>query len=697
MSRRRSTTLPPTLSFLYGTPALAWLLVTPPAAPQRSRNVLLVTIDTLRADALGCYGGAAQTPAIDALAAAGVRHAFAHAHSVVTLPSHANMLTGLLPYQHGVRENSGFVLSAEVPTLATLLKARGYATGAFVAAAPLDARFGLARGFDVYSEGYGGSRGPGVPIFPERPGTSVVADALEWLRSLPRDETGQSVPWLCWVHLFEPHAPYEPPEPFRSRHAGSPYHGEVAAADAALGPLLELARAEERTLIVLTSDHGEALGEHGEATHGLFCYESTLHVPLVLYEPRLLRPRVEHAPSGHIDILPTVLEALGATELPPGLQGRSLLRELPEQRELYFEALSAMFNRGWAPLRGLLLGREKWIDLPLPELYDLAADPGETRNLVAERRTDSLRARLDERISGDRPEAAGELPSELRESLESLGYLTSRAEPKEHYTEADDPKRLVHIDSALQQAIALYQQGRLEEAAGTYRKILAERPDMGAVYVYLGFLQRRQGQLAAAVETLRRGLEASRSGGGELRMMLAGYLNDLGRPQEAVDLLADLLETPEADLDALNVLGIALAGSGQPEKALRCFDRILERDPRDARALLNAATVHLQLGAEARARPLLEQALEADPSMAEGWNTLGVLEARTGRHEAAVAHWQRTVELDPGQLDARFNLGLLLARLGRSAEARQHLETYLRGAPAEADRRRAESLLQTLP
>jgi arylsulfatase A-like enzyme len=311
--------------------------------------VLLITIDTLRADALGCYGNAeAATPWIDRLAAAGVRFEHAHAQNVVTLPSHANILSGRYPVDHGVHDNSGFRFPQGTDSLASLLRSAGYATGAFVSAFPLDSRFGLDRGFDAYDDQLGDPEARTAFLMPERPGARTVERAMAWRQA----HAGQRT--FTWLHLYEPHFPYSPPEPYRSRYAKSPYHGEVAYADSLLAPLLEpllAAGSAGRTLIVLTADHGEGLGEHGEKTHGIFAYESTLRVPLVLFAPRLFGARTIDDLVRHVDILPTLLDALGMTP-PEGLAGRSLL-PLAAGRTLaaassYFEALSSSVNRGWA-------------------------------------------------------------------------------------------------------------------------------------------------------------------------------------------------------------------------------------------------------------------------------------------------------------------------------------------------------------
>ena len=284
-------------------------------------SVLLVTIDTLRADALGAYGRAgAGTPWIDRLAQGGVRFEHAHAHNVVTLPSHANLLSGQYPLVHGVRDNSGFRFPADRPTLATLLKARGHRTAAFVSAFPLDSRFGLDRGFDLYDDRLGGAETRSSFLVPERRGYETVEAAGRWLRAQGESRA------FGFVHLYEPHFPYQPPEPFASRFPGAPYEGEVSAADSSLEPLLKPileAGDRGRTLVVVTSDHGEALGDHGEQTHGIFAYEATLRVPLILYAPRLLRPTVVSAPVRHVDVLPTVLDLLGQKP-PADLDGRSL-------------------------------------------------------------------------------------------------------------------------------------------------------------------------------------------------------------------------------------------------------------------------------------------------------------------------------------------------------------------------------------
>ena len=548
--------------------ALSWgavRLARRPAALRRDPglSVLLVTVDTLRADALGCYGGrAAVSPVIDRLAARGVRFT-AHAHNVVTLPSHANILTGRLPTQHGIRDNSGFRLAEDVPTLATILKGRGYRTAAFVSAFPLDSRFGLARGFDVYDDRLGDAQNLRSFRMEERPGPATVAAARSWL------EAQAGAPTFLWVHLYEPHFPYQPPEAFARRFPDAPYSGEVAAVDEALRPLLEgLLQAGDsgRTLVVLTADHGEA-------THGIFAYEGTLRVPLILYQPAILGPRVVGSPVRHVDLLPTVLDALGA-EVPSGLAGASLLPAAnggaPPPPDSYFEALSGLLNRGWAPLTGVLRGGHKYVDLPLPELYDLEGDPREESNLASAQpeRLEALRALLGRLREGDPGPRRGEESAETRERLRALGYVSAAAPAAcGPHTAADDPKRLIGLDRQLEEVLARYTAGDLRGALALCEELVRARPEMPLSLMHLGFLRRQAGDLEGAVEALRQVI-ARAPEDADAAALLGVYLNEAGAPREAVRFLEPYASRPQPDLDVLNAYGVALASLGRPQAAL---------------------------------------------------------------------------------------------------------------------------------
>ena len=668
----------------------------PPAAVTRQPglDVLLITIDTLRADAVGAYGSTTgATPLIDRLARAGVVFRQAHAHNVVTLPSHSNILSGRLPFQHGVRDNAGFRFPSDTPTLATMLKAAGYRTGAFVSAFTLDSRFGLDRGFDVYDDQLEGPAGP--LALPERQGTDTVAAAQRWLAQ------GDGRPTFCWIHLYDPHAPYRPREPFASRFAATPYVGEVAAADAALEPVLRplLEAAAPHTLVVLTADHGESLGEHGERTHGLFAYEATLRVPLIVFAPSVVPPAIVDSVAGHDDILPTILDALGRTPA-ADLPGHSLLARAVGAPgpavPLYFEALSAAANRGWAPLTGVLRGAEKYVELPLPELYDLATDSVEQRNLVASRsdRVERLQADLRGFPSADsfqsRQSRAAE-DRETREALRALGYLSSSAAPpRKRYGPEDDPKRLVGLDTLMEQVLARHREGDLDTALALCRDIVRQRPDMAAAWLQMAILQRKRGEMTAAVDALQRLIAITPEDAGNAAV-LGQYLTEAGRASEAVALLKPYAARAEPGLDVLTAQGVALARLGRLKDAAAMLERAREADASNAMVRVGLGTVRLLAGEDALARTAFEDALRLDPGLAMAHHSLGLLADKQGREDEALSHWRAALERDPGHVDALFRLGSALARRGRAEEARPYLEQFVARAPREIYARQVQS------
>jgi arylsulfatase A-like enzyme/tetratricopeptide (TPR) repeat protein len=691
-------------------------------------DLLLISIDTLRADAPG-FGGRrpSPTPLLDRLAAAGRVFTDAHAHNVVTLPSHTNILTGLYPFQHGVRDNEGFRVPAGVPTLATVLHAAGYATGAFVGAYPLDSWFGLNRGFDVYDDHYPKGSHPDQFLFAERKGDKVVAPALAWWQ---RQRGSRR---FMWVHLFDPHAPYEPAEPYKSRFPGNPYLGEVAAADGYLAPLLTpfLAGAETPTLIVVTGDHGESLGEHGEQTHGLFAYEATLHVPLLLWGPGVT-PGRDGRPARHVDIFPTLLEAAGLTgakapAAPPGMArpGRSLLQAAgavagETGESSYFEALSAAFNRGWAPLRGVLRQGRKLIALPLPELYDLPRDPAEARNLVTSDREVArlLLARLPKESAWPppaTPEVAGgpgsgsagsaggaaiagrraPTPAESA-NLRSLGYAGGSAPLARSYGPEDDPKRLVALDNQIHTVIDLYQRGRPAEAAVLARQVVAARPSMPLGYSLLEEALLQSGNKQEALATMR---EAQRRGAAsdDLLCQLGLTLAETGRPEEGIEVLRPLAARGGPQM--AEALAQALSDAGRQQEAAETLQRALAVEPDDAAAYEALAMVELRRRRWAAARTSAERAVKLNDRLPRGWNDLGVALYELGQPAAALDAWQRAADLDGSLLDALWNLGTKAAGQGRPEQARRALARFLELAPAkdyQADRETARRLLQSL-
>jgi len=661
-----------------------------PAA--RGRDVVLITIDTLRADAPGYAGNArVATPQLDRIAREGRVFTQAHAQNVVTLPSHVNILTGLYPFQHGVRDNDGFRLDPKIPTLATFLKKQGYATAAFIGAFPLDARFGLAKDFDVYDQHYPEGVGPYDFVMSERPATEVVAAALKWWNA------PVSTPRFLWVHLYDCHAPYRPPPPFDRQYAADPYLGEVAGVDAGLAPLFdELRSGKTPPLLVVTGDHGESLGEHGELTHGLFAYEATLHVPLLVWSPGLVPSGSDARLARHIDIVPTILAEVGAGK-PAGLPGASLLGPPPDPKETsYFEALSASLNRGWAPLRGEVGGGAKYIDLPIPELYALDSDAKEEHNLFSR---DDSRVRV---LKNAIPAGAGKVAprsssSEERARLQSLGYITGTAAPRGHYGPEDDPKNLVRLDQAIHDLVDLYQRGKLDEALRRAAEVVRERPTMRTGYDFLSFLQGQAGRDGAAIATLE---AADRKGliDDGLRARWGLLCAESGRAAEGLRILAPLSDS--RDPEALNATGIALATAGRTKEAIAKFEQAAAADPRSGQALQNIGITRLQAGDPAAALAALGRALAVNDRLPRAWNAQGVALMRAGRSADAIASWKRSVALDRNQFDALFNIALVAHGIGDDADSRSALEDFIARAPAVRygpDIARARQLLAQLP
>ena len=661
----------------FGAAGLLFLAAWPVRAATPA-DILLITIDTLRADAVGFAGNEdARTPVLDRLAKAGAVFPNAHAHNVITLPSHTNILTGQYPFQHGVRENSGFRLDASVPTMATLLKAAGYRTAAFVAAYPLDSQFGLDRGFDVYDDRFPKGSRPTEFALAERRGDEVVKLALAWWQGARGGKR------FMWVHLFDPHAPYTPPEPFATKFRDRPYLGEVAATDSFLKPLLEpfLNGKEPPSLVVVTADHGEALGDHGELTHGLFAYEPTLRVPLVVWgqgttagtDPRSAR---------HVDILPTVLAA-AAVKAPKGvlLAGRSLLSPPPKgsAADSYFESLSAALNRGWAPLAGLIRDGKKVIKLPLPELYDLPADPRELSNLASAQKAlaDSLLAAVPPASwppKAPREEASPEIAAQLR----GLGYVSGTAPLKSSFSAEDDPKRLIELDRKIHQLVDAYSRGAASEAVKLGREIVAARPAMPIGYSLLAQALLETGDPPAAVEVMKSAQKAGLASDSLLRQ-LALSLAELGRAREAVPILEPL--AARGDVESMATFGLVLSEAGRGNEAEAVLLAVLAKDPEHPKALETLGLAALRKGDWRAARARSQQALAVNPSLPLAWNNLGVALYQLGEKGAAVDAWQRAVELDPKLYDALFNLGYKALEQGKVALARRALEQFAATAP----------------
>ena len=452
-----------------------------PGGPWRGAPVVVVSVDTLRADRLPFYGfGGVETPALTALRADSVLFESAWAHVPLTLPSHATLFTGKLPGEIGVRDNAGYVLPKETPTLAELLKAAGYATGGAVSAYVLHGRSGIGRGFDLWEDAVEPKTMGEAMSRVQRAGGETEAILEGWLDGIPDGK-----PFFAFLHLFEPHSPYEPPEPFRTRYAADPYAGEVAAADAVVGTFLAKLKARglyEKSLVVFLSDHGEGLGDHGEKEHGIFLYREALHVPLLVKLPGggFAGTSVK-APVQLTDVFATVGEALDVPDFPetPGLVSLVALArgEAPPPRRIFAETYFPRIRFGWSELESVLDGRHHYIEAPRPELYDLLEDPGEKTNL-APGKPDPLRA-LKVEVERRRVAFRGPAPvdAEHAKKLAALGYISSRPPSEAESAGArPDPKDAIGTLEPLRDGLAFLQSGRPAEAAAALEKLLAANP-----------------------------------------------------------------------------------------------------------------------------------------------------------------------------------------------------------------------------
>jgi arylsulfatase A-like enzyme/Flp pilus assembly protein TadD len=652
----------------------------------KGHNVLLITIDTLRADRLGCYGSTkGLTPNLDRLAAEGIRFDDVLAHVPMTLPAHASIFTSMYPTKHGVHDNGTFRLDTKLPTLTTVLKEAGYHTGAFIGAFVLDARFGLNHGFDVYDDYLGEKRVFLSFIEVERRAEAVIAPAERWIREEARE------PWFGWVHLFDPHAPYAAPPAFQSAYPNDRYGAEIAYVDDVIGSFIDRLLSSgdlNRTLVVVVGDHGESLGDHGERTHGTFAYNTTLRVPWILWSQEGIPAQVFTGIVRHVDIMPTVLDLLGVKQ-PDNVDGRSLRPYLNGEKRYvppvsYFEALNVHLTRDWAPLRGIVDDGYKLIDLPIPELYDLERDREEKSNIY-EKTPERVRQLEDEfqAITDQAGVVETSVPDlETVTRLQTLGYVTMPVtRRKSQYTEDDDPKRLIDLSNAYDDSSVLFAQGRRKEALAILEDLVRKQPRSSQAHQKLAFALRQVGRLEEAIEVLR-----SAVGNGvqekSLVALLGVYLIEAGREGEAASLLEELVHRDPDYAEGHTYLGFAYGRLGRLEEARREFEIVLELDPSSAQTYNSLGSMALDRGDLAEALRLLKEALKYDPELAGAHNALGVAYARTGDRPRSIESWRRAVELAPRQYDALYNLAVALAE-SSPREAVPYLERFAREAPKE--------------
>lgn len=574
---------------------LVFFLGLPAAGEGSDINVLLITVDTLRYDRISFLDDThVATPKMDALAARSAVFHRAFAHNPVTLPSHVNILTGTTPLFHGISDNPGFKLEDSAVTLAEHLKDAGYSTAAFVAAFPLDSRFGLSQGFDLYDDNYGIQRAYSL-YFAERSASEMIIPTMGWISK----QTGK---WFAWMHLFDPHEPYDPPAPYDQKFADDLYSGEAAFVDSQLGVLFDFLKNlgfMKNTMIILTADHGEGLGDHGEISHSYYAYNSSIHIPLIIYLPEGKPVAVEENVS-HVDIFPTVCDMLGLKP-PKEVQGESLLPLIKgksrKNNTIYFESLTPYLTAGWAPLRGFIRGDLKYIDLPIPEVYDLKRDLAEENNLAAKADLSQLSKdlkKVQKKLQGKGAEQKLDVvEQDMINKMRSLGYISAGSSSKQKkYTAKDDLKSLLPLQMKMIRATKGFRKGDVERSIRDLEDIIASRPDYVPAYSHLSNLHYSLGDKPLAVETLRKGLSANKK---SLYLMsrLGLMLVEVQKYDEAIGLLEQCIAKEKTNPDYFLYLGVAHQKGGRFETAMENYKKALELDKSNSTVYSNIGSVHL--------------------------------------------------------------------------------------------------------
>jgi arylsulfatase A-like enzyme/tetratricopeptide (TPR) repeat protein len=641
-------------------------------------NLLLISIDTLRADHLGSYGYApARTPYLDALAARGWR--FAQATTVVplTLPAHASLMTGTFPGFNGVRDNGGFYLPDDQVTLAETLRGQGYRTGGFVGSFVLDSRWGIGQGFDRYFDDFDLSKYEGVGMdVVQRRGDEVVKEALKWLGQ------AKEKPFFAWVHLYDPHTPYDAPEPFRAGYPATPvgaYDAEIAWTDSLVGRLVESLAGDgrlERTLVVAVGDHGESLGEHGEQTHGFFIYDATVRIPLIVAGPGVAAREVGDQVR-IVDVMPTALEMLGVSA-PPHVQGRSLA-PLGRGEHLGLLALSETwyprYHYGWSELRAARDGRYKFILAPRRELYDVRADPGETVDLSGRdpSRTDTFQEALSRetlRVSrGSAARGPQRIDPDAEERLQALGYVGASLSPRSlEDRPRGDPKDKIGLYGLLHAAAQASVEGRLDEAIAMAREALAKDPGIVEGHTLLGNFHAKAKRYDEAARAYRDALRLDPEHQGAVFSLALAYKN-MGRLDEAQAGFERSHALDPRNTKALWQLADIWMQQGRFEKAEAALKDGLSQKADRPSFLLKLGECEIEMKRYAEAERALGEALSAKPDLAGAHYNLALAREAAGDVRGAQAEYEAELQRNPKAYRASFNLGKILLRSGRPRDA----------------------------
>jgi arylsulfatase A-like enzyme/predicted Zn-dependent protease len=698
---RKKTLIIGAVVVLAGAAAAIWIVLRPGRANfarlrgGKDFNVILITVDTLRADKVGCYGNhQVKTPAMDLFAARGVRFENCISQVPLTLPSHTTLMTGTLPVFHGIHDNGGFVVPSELVTMAETFKGKGYDTAAFVAAYVLDSKWGLNQGFDTYFDNFDLSRFEKISLGEvQRPGNEVMDEALGWI---DKKKGGK---FFAWIHLYDPHTPYKPPEPFASEYPLNPYLGEIAFTDTQLARLwdfIERNGLRDDLFLVFAADHGESLGEHGEMTHGFFIYQASLHVPLIIATPFPQLQGVTVKGSVALsDVMPTVLDMTGIP-VPPQVQGESLVPSFfrpgagPARRLVYSETFYPRYHYGWSDLRSVQDGRFKLILAPVPELYDLRADPGEARNLVYLEKAvfEDISARAEallEETGRNALEAdIGKVDEETREKLAALGYVGSFTDSsKLAGRKLADPKDKFGIFNELSRARELGMDGDIDEAVRRIEAIVTEDPTIADAHFSLGNILSKGRRFKEALAAFQRSLDIKPDDSFTV-INIANCYQAMNRFDDAEKFVLDYLARGFEDYQLYFLLGNIKVHGHDPDKSIPYFEKCLAVNPKSASAHNALAAVYLNRdGASdlARAEEHIDSALALNPTLMSLRYNAAQLRERQDRLAEAVELYLGEIRDAPKSHKALFNLSRVYRQMGREDEEYEALKKAIEAEP----------------
>lgn len=653
--------------------------------PAGLKNVLLITLDTTRADRLGSYGySSAMTPSLDSLARRGIRFESAYCQVPLTLPSHASILTGLNPCRHGVRNNGNYVLADDFLTIAEVFKSKGFKTAAFVASFSVDSRFGLAQGFDYYDDSFE-TGSPFKPLNSEKKANEVFASFARWF------EKNHDSRFFAWVHFFDPHFPYAPPPEYMREFAESPYDGEVAFMDKYVGETIRLLEGKnllDSTLIVVAGDHGEAFGEKVEEGHGLFLYEMSVRVPMIISAPgNLPVNRVEKSVVSLIDIFPTVLDCF-SIEPVPEVDGKSLLSLLssrrPKNRDVYLETFYPRENYSWSELVGLVSDGWKYIQAPKPELYNLIEDPEEKLNLVElqPKKTQDFQSRLERLLvsSTGIKSNARELSSIERERLRSLGYVQFAGQSGSG--QYPDPKDKLEDLKLFQTAVKLEAARDFASVEHVYQELLPRYPDVPTIYVNLALAQARQMKLNQAIETLKKGTEVIPDSDILLSRLGHTYVV-MNRTADALEAMQKALAVNPECFDALVVSAVILESWSRMEDARRMFVRALKVEPENEFLRSSYARNLAMSGLLNEAITAYLELIKDFPNVPVYYENLGIAYYLTKDNDRAIEYLTKSISLKPSPKSYRY-LASAYGGKGLIDKEIEALEGFLRSPGQEA-------------